>query len=92
MTSSFTVFYSNKAKKFIQKKADAKLRQRLLDLVGVLEESPVPSRAYDVRKLEGQDEFYRIRLSSYRVIYRVKWEEKEVDVLEIERRDEATYK
>lgn len=88
----YSLFYSNAAKKFIQKKADPKLRKRLLTLQHVLESNPVPAREYDLRKLEGFDDHFRIRISSFRVVYKVKQNDKEIHVLKIERKDDSTYK
>ena len=89
---SYSVFYGNSAKKFIQKKADVKLRERLLILEKVLEANAVPAREYDLKKLEGFDDHFRIRLSSFRVLYRVKQAEKEIHILKIEKKDDSTYK
>jgi len=87
----FTIFYSNQAKKFI-KDADAKLIERLRRLDSVLCLTPVPASEYDIRKLGGYDAHYRIRLSSYRVTYRIRKAERQIEILQIERRDEGTYR
>jgi len=88
--AGFEVFFSNKAKKFIQK-CEPKFRARLRELFLVLGESPVPASSFDLKKIEGREDWYRIRLSSYRVQYEVRHESKEIHVMKIERRDEHTY-
>lgn len=67
------------------------MRARVHEVIGVLELEPVPARHFDVKKLEGMDGYYRIRLSSYRLKYFVDWNQKEIQVIEFERRDEHTY-
>ena len=87
----FEVRFSNKSEKFI-KKCDEKLRQRLKELFLRLQEAPIPAKEYDLKKIGGKEDTYRIMLSSYRVTYSIFWEEKNIRILFIERRDESTYK
>lgn len=86
----FSVFFSNNALKFLRK-AEPKLRNRVHELVDILQTEPIPAKTRDVLKLAGQDGFYRVRLSSYRVKYYVDWNGKKIKILEVERRDETTY-
>ena len=86
----FEVYFSNQALKFLRK-GDPQVRRRVHELVALLKLKPVPSPEYDSIKLEGKDGRYRIRLSSYRVVYSVRWKEKEINLLKVERRDEHTY-
>lgn len=86
----FSVDLSNQALKAL-KKADAKMRQRVHDLIKILYNEPIPIKHYDVIKLSGSDGYYRIRLSSYRLQYFVDWTEKKIQILNFERRDEHTY-
>ena len=87
----FSVLLSNAAKKQL-KLLQKDYEERVIPLLERLEQEPVPSKEYDVRKLGGRDETYRARLSSFRVEYRVLWEEKTVWVAFIERRSGSTYK
>ena len=86
----FSVEFSRRSLKAIRK-ADAKLRMRMHELVGVLATEPVPAKRFDVTKISGSDGFYRIRLSSFRVKYFVDWTAKKIQVLDFQRRDEHTY-
>lgn len=86
----FQVDLSNKSKKFYAH-CDQKLFSRLKELFAVLEQTPVPAKDYDLRKISGEEETYCIRLSSYRVIYRVDWNQKLVFIARIERKDDSTY-
>ncbi len=86
----FSVFFSNNAIKFL-KKAEPKLRNLVHELADILKTEPIPAKTYDVLKLSGQDGYYRVRLSSYRIQYYVDWNWKKTKILEVERRDETTY-
>ena len=87
----YSILLSNAAKKQL-KLLEKDYNERISVLFGFLEQEPVPSKEYDVRKLAGRDETYRIRLSSYRIEYRILWEKKMIWVAFIERRSESTYK
>ena len=86
----FDVRLGRDAEKFYDK-ADSKLKDRLKELFAVLAQNPVPVDAYDVKKISGPENEYRIRLSSYRVVYCVDWDDKVVRVGKIERKDDCTY-
>lgn len=64
---------------------------RVTELFQSLEDEPVPASRYDTSKVEGREESYRIRLSSFRVVYRVNWSEKRIDIAKIERKTDNTY-
>ena len=87
----FRIDFSNHSEKFL-KNCDLKTKERLRLLFEILVQNPLPALDYDFRKIAGEDEIYRIRLSSYRVIYKVYWEEKAIFVVKIERRKGSTYK
>lgn len=87
----FEVRFSNKAEKALNS-CNEKLRNRLKELFLKMQEAPVPAREYDLKKISGTDDTYRIRLSSYRVTYAVFWEEKIIRVVFVELRNKSTYK
>jgi len=89
--SLFEVKFSNKAEKAINK-SDSKLRKRLKDLFEKLMQNPVPAKKYDLRKIAGEEDTYRIRLSSFRTTYTVYWEQKLIRVTKVKKRKESTYK
>ena len=68
----FEVRFSNKAEKALNS-CNEKLRNRLKELFFKLQDAPVPAREYDLKKISGTDDTYRIRFSSYRVTYTVFW-------------------
>jgi mRNA interferase RelE/StbE len=87
----FEVRFSNKSEKFI-KNCGNKLKNRLNELFVKLQEAPIPAKEYDLKKISGSEDTYRIRLSSYRITYAVFWEEKIIRVLFIELRGKSAYK
>ena len=87
----FEVRFSNKAAKFLSK-CDNKMKKRLKQLFEKLKQNPVPAKRYDLRKIAGEEDTYRIRLSSYRAIYCVYWEQRIIRVLKIQRKKDRTYK
>ena len=70
----FSVLLSNKAEKQY-KRLDAAIRLRVEELFRTLEQKPIPADDYDLLKID--EDTYRIRLSSFRVVYRVYWESKQ---------------
>jgi len=64
----FNVLISNQARKFI-KKLDNKRRERILEVLETLKSNPMPFRIYDLKKLEGIENSYRIRVGNMRITY-----------------------
>ncbi|MCX6798864.1 MAG: type II toxin-antitoxin system RelE/ParE family toxin [Candidatus Diapherotrites archaeon] len=87
----FDIRFSNRASRFIRK-CDGKLKGRLKELFEKLQQNPVPAKEFDLRKISGEEDTYRIRLSRYRVTYCVYWEQKTIRILKAEKRKESTYK
>ncbi len=55
----------------------------------VLQNDPVPAVVFDMKKLAGMKDTYRIRIGDIRVIYEVDWEVREVRVLVVAQRESA---
>lgn len=62
-------------------------RRRVLELLLILRDNPVPAEYYDIKKLKGYANLYRARIGDIRVIFEVLWDEREIHVLLIERRE-----
>ncbi len=86
----FELRFRGKAKKFIEK-CDEKTKNRLKETFQKLSQLPVPFQEYDVKKLTGEQDIYRIRIGKHRIIYAVYWEEKIIRIIKIERRKDRTY-
>ena len=74
-----------------------KLKERILkqdfDRLGkALDKLSEEPRPHGVRKIEGADTAYRIRVGHYRIVYDVFDDKKLVVILQIVRRSETTYK
>ena len=88
---SFELTPSKRIKKQIEK-LEGKNKLRLLDLFLKLKENPVPIEEFNVIKLSGSKNTYRIRIQKIRVIYDVFWKEKRIELLKIDKRKDRTYK
>ncbi len=63
--------------------------ERLRDAIRGLADNPRPHK---VRKIEGAESAYRIRVGDYRVVYEIYDKEKLVLIIQVVRRSEATYR
>lgn len=64
----FSVLVSKRAKKFL-KKLDRKRQKKIIDVLETLQLNPIPFRLYDMKKLEGMENGYRIRIGNIRITY-----------------------
>jgi mRNA-degrading endonuclease RelE of RelBE toxin-antitoxin system len=84
----FQVITSQKARKSI-KKLPEHYKRRIIELLLIFRENPVPAEYYDIKKLKGYTDTYRARIGDVRVIYEILWDLKKVHVLLVERRERA---
>jgi mRNA-degrading endonuclease RelE of RelBE toxin-antitoxin system len=84
----FQVIASQKARKAI-KKLPEHYKRRIVELLMIFRENPVPAEYYDIKKLKGHTDTYRARIGDMRVIYEILWDLKRVHVLLIEPRESA---
>lgn len=82
----FQVITAPRARKSI-KKLPERYRRRIIELLLIFRENPVPAEYYDIEKLKGLTDTYRARIGDIRVIYEIFWDSKRVNVLLIERRE-----
>ena len=82
----FQVITSQRARKSI-KKLPEHYKRRIIELLLIFRENPVPAEYYDIKKLKGYTDTYRARIGDVRVIYEILWDLKKVHVLLIERRE-----
>ena len=50
---------------------------------------PIPFRKFDVAKLKGYENTYRIRIGNLRIVYEVNWDEKRILIHFIGPREKA---
>jgi len=60
--------------------------RKFSEFVETLKTNPVPWRDFDIRKIEGSEDTYRVRIGDYRVIYYIDKSSKTIHILKLERR------
>ncbi len=70
----FKILVSKQALKFL-KSVDTKDQERLIAVLEALQENPIPFRAYDMKKLVGMKNTYRIRVGKHRITYELYMDE-----------------
>ncbi len=88
MTVLFEVTISNRARKSL-KRVPQHYTRRVILAFEVLRQNPAPVPQYDVKKLRGLKDIFRIRIGDIRFEYHVDWEHKQVAVLAVEFRARA---
>ena len=84
----FQVYRSGRAEKEFNKLEDG-YRKRIEDMAKILETDPVPVKLYDVKKMRGLANTFRIRIGKIRILYGIYWEEKVIVIAKIEPRESA---
>ena len=84
----FEVIVSNSARKSV-KNAPREIRFKIAELLDVLENEPIPVEKYDIKKMKGLPNTYRIRVGAYRVVYKVDFKEKLVVIVKIDTREKV---
>lgn len=64
-------------------------RKRIKEVLKELEDNPVPAEVYDVKKMEGGEDDYRIRIGGIRIVYSIFWDSESIEVVKIEWRGGA---
>ncbi len=82
----FIIELSRKAQKQFDSIKDEKITKTIRVTLKCLEFDPVPAKNYDVKKLEGLEDTFRIRLGKIRIVYTILWKEKAIIVSRIEKR------
>jgi mRNA-degrading endonuclease RelE of RelBE toxin-antitoxin system len=84
----FKVAIAQRARK-TSKKLPEHYKRRVIELLLILRENPVPAEYYDIKKLRGYTDTYRTRIGDIRIIYEISWKHRTINVLLIEPRDSA---
>lgn len=83
------VLLSNQARKFLDRIGDSALRSRLFGMIDALSSNPIPYKKYDVKKIKGMKNSYRLRKGDIRIQYAFSGKTKTVYVTAIKRREQA---
>ena len=89
--SAYTVELTRKADKQFTK-LETKMKEWVKEAIDALFENPAPVNQFDVTKITGSQSDYRIRVGDYRIQYTVNWKEKQVQVYDIDRKKDRSYK
>ena len=84
----YTVEIHRKAEKEI-KELPEDIKRDVIELLIKLQTTPYPFREYDLKKLKGFKNVYRIRIRDYRVSYWISDKLKKIIILEVKRRGQA---
>ncbi len=63
--------------------------EKIANLFETLKTDAIPWKKYDIKKIEGEMDTYRVRIGVYRLIYFVDKDNKIIHALKIERREKA---
>ena len=58
--------------------------EKFAKLIDVLRINPYPWKEFDLKKIEGTEDTYRIRFGKYRIIYYIDKEQKAIHILKFE--------
>ena len=89
--STFKVIVPRRPEKSLDR-IEEKYRTRIIQALEYLRQNPVPVKEFDVTKISGSESNYRIRITGFRILYGVNWNEKEITVYDIDTRKGRTYK
>ncbi len=64
-------------------------QKRVKALLKALEEDAVPTELYDIKKLEGREGEYRVRIGDIRILYAVFWNSESIEITDISWRGQA---
>lgn len=73
------------------RRAPAFLKRRVKELVEELRRNPIPS-GWDIAKVRGMEDAFRVRIGDYRVIYAVSWERLLILILDVGPRGKIRYR
>lgn len=62
------------------------IQKRIIPIIAKLKNDPRP---LNVRKISGSENYYRIRVNDYRIVYEINDKEKEINIFRIRHRKEA---
>ncbi|MCD6227162.1 type II toxin-antitoxin system RelE/ParE family toxin [Candidatus Micrarchaeota archaeon] len=67
-------------------------QNKILFFFGKLEKDPIPYREFDIKKIKGVHNKYRVRIGEYRIFYETDFKHKAIYILKIRKKKDSTYK
>jgi mRNA interferase RelE/StbE len=86
----YRVVLTNRANKGL-KKAPEHVRKRFVEALDALQQSFAPVKLFDVKKLKGYEDAFRIRIGDWRMLYEFRRKEATIVVIEIGPRGRVDY-
>ena len=83
--TSFKIFLHKKAEKSLYTLPKHVLKL-VYDFISDLEDTPVPWKSWDIKKVKGTRSTYRVKLNKHRIIYWINKDTQEIIILKIELR------
>ena len=80
----FNISFSKKANKEFEG-LEKKYKERVEDALRILSFDPVPVRYFDVVKLKGVEDTYRIRIGKIRIVYNVIWKNRDIVIFRVKK-------
>lgn len=74
---TFKVEAKNRVLKALEK-LNLEKKARIKEVMLTLKNDPIPFRKFDIAKLKGYEDVYRIRIGDLRIIYEVDWDGKRI--------------
>jgi len=71
------------------KRLSEERKNKIKDVITTLKSDPILFRKFDVAKLKGYENTYRIRIGDLRIVYEVNWDEKGILIHFIGPREKA---
>jgi mRNA interferase RelE/StbE len=82
----FTIEFSSRAKKEYEW-LEKRLKRHVEEALRLLKLDPVPAKVYDIRKLKGIDDTFRIRIGKIRIVYTCIWNDNVIVISRISPRE-----
>jgi len=82
----FKVMFSSRSKKEFDN-IEEKYRNKIAQIFKILSFDPIPAKLFDIKKLEGVDDTFRIRLGRMRIVYTIIWQNKDILVSKLGMRE-----
>lgn len=81
----YKIFIERRAEKEFEE-TPKEIQKKLTSIIVKLKDNPRPP---NVRKISGSEDYYRIRVGDYRIVYEIKDKEKRINIFRIRHRKEA---
>jgi mRNA interferase RelE/StbE len=83
---SFVVKAKNRVVKILEVFPKA-VRKRIEELILTLKENPLPYLKFDLVKMKGYENIYRVRIGKIRIIYKIDFKNRIIEILDIDYRE-----